>query len=145
MMRKLCVAKFVFAAGVLCLVPTARAERMQERGQDKVEGSPLVTSVAKQAGIPETQAREQIERVFGALRSELIQGHEIQVFNFGRFSTYEREVRARAAKGVPGQAQPAGAAEQPLSVRRRYARFAASDNLKLELNTPTKPAAAVPK
>jgi DNA-binding protein HU-beta len=85
----------------------------------------LPSIVARDAGISEADAQKQVEMVFNAIKSELKEGREISIKNFGRFFVKDRdEHEGRNPKTGEKISIPA----------RKYPRFASSDNLKKELN-----------
>ena len=51
----------------------------------------LVSAAAKQAGVPESQAKSTIDAFLGQLKSELVSGNDVAV---GSFATIKSEVRA---------------------------------------------------
>lgn len=94
---------------------------------------PVVVALAKQAGITEEQARKQIDQVMVAIKSEMVEGREVTVRNFGKFYIQQRDART-------GRNPRTGAAiEIPA---KRYPRFTSADGFKKDMN-PSQPAEAL--
>ena len=110
---------FVLSAIVLLFAQGAQAEKAQKIS--------LAAALVKRTNVSDTQAQEQVERVFSVLRAELKDGNNVEVRSFGNFSVRER-ARRHSKKSAPG------AAEKPSEARRKYPHFVSSESLKVELN-----------
>ena len=110
------------AAGLFGLASAARAE----------EGDAISVEAAlrKHLRLSESQAEEQAENVFTAIREQLKTGGAITVSGFGRFSVSTRQSR-RTKKTAPEKLPP----EATRRNSRRYPRFTSSASLKEELNS----------
>ena len=85
---------------------------------------------AKQANIPEAAAKEQVDRMMKAIKSELVKGNEVVIQDFGRFYVSQRAFHHRDDKSE-GSAKEMSDATGSI---RRYARFNSAPHLKDELN-----------
>lgn len=85
------------------------------------ETSLLAREVAKREGVSESQAQREVDRVFAALRDELIRGRRVVVLGFGAFAVQERRARLKRGEATLGRAK-------------KHLRFRAADSVVLELN-----------
>jgi nucleoid DNA-binding protein len=94
-----------------------------------------VVALSRAYGTSLNAAEEQIDKVFDVIASELQEGREVIIRNFGRFYVRHRDPRKgrNPRTGVPLQIQA-----------KNYARFSSSDTLKKKLNTPQALSAAAP-
>lgn len=92
----------------------------------RADSSPaVVVTLAKQAGISEQQAKQQLDQVVAAIRSEVVDGREVTIKNFGKFYVQQRDARV-------GRNPKTGAAIQIPA--KRYPRFASADKFKADMN-----------
>lgn len=85
----------------------------------------FVVAVAKQGGVPEAQAEQQINSVFAAVQTELQAGREVQIRKFGKFYVQSRDSR-KGRNPRTGQAIDIPA--------RKYPRFSAAESLRETVN-----------
>ena len=85
----------------------------------------LVDRLVSQAGISESEAKQQLDRVIESIKAELQEGNAITIRNFGKFHVAKRDARqGRNPRTGEAIAIPA----------KRYPRFTSSDSFKREIN-----------
>lgn len=85
----------------------------------------FIAAFAKEASLSDADAKRTADAMFSVIRSELREGREVTVGNFGRFSVTERNAR-KARNPRTGET---------IDVKpRRYAKFMAAEGLRNELN-----------
>ncbi|RIL08652.1 MAG: hypothetical protein DCC75_08350 [Proteobacteria bacterium] len=85
----------------------------------------LVTQLSKQSAVPQEAARKQVDAVIAAIKTELIEGRDITIRNFGRFYIQARDAR---------EARNPRTGEKIQVPPRRYVHFNSADNFRLMLN-----------
>ena len=109
------IVTFIACAGCLVGIPDAHAASTPA----------VVVALAKQSGISEVQAKQQIDQVTLAIKAELMAGRDVTITNFGKFYVQERDAHV-------GRNPKTGA---PLQIEaKRYPRFVSADRFKDEMN-----------
>lgn len=85
------------------------------------ETNTLSRALAQKFGGSESQAQLEVDRVFAALKAELLRGRAVIVLGFGSFAVQERRPRRKRGELRQGPV-------------RKHLRFRAADSVSLELN-----------
>ncbi len=85
----------------------------------------LVQRVAGDTGMSQSQAKDAVEATFAAITQELVNGGEVAVSGFGKFSVSERSAREGRNPATGETIQIAAS---------KAARFSAASGLKTQLN-----------
>lgn len=85
----------------------------------------VLKTLATEQGIDEEAAKDQLEAVISAIKSELINGREVSIRKFGKFYVQKRAAR----KGI----NPGTGAEIDIKAK-RYPKFSSFDSFKDEMN-----------
>ena len=120
-MRSNLVAVSLFCVGLISVCSASPAKA------DENVSESLSAVMVRTAHVSQSQADEQVEKVFTAIRTALKSGKAVEIKNFGRFYVSERKPTVRKdAVNVPDKMPQAG---------KKFAHFTSSDSLKLDLNS----------
>lgn len=101
--------------------------------QPALEGTTYIDALAKQWSCSPTEAERRAQAVFAAIAGELLKGRAVTIGGFGRFFVYESAAKAASGAGGKNEA-PQGSINSDSGIRKRFARFRASNALREKLN-----------